>query len=283
MYNRTKHSTRTTKKLCGILLFFKLFGFDPYSESASTNTCLIIYSIIRICVTFLPYNTNDLEEHFSFYLTEMVMQVVHSGLFVGYLVFALESLFYRKVLNSFYTKYDELEVTYLPGNHSDRRVFNVRLKMAVFIFLMTFISGQCFYHEWKIDVYSIILFFYTLSSIVRCAQFVVYVEMIYIKLFDLCDELTYLKENEIIFKLYNKLHQNLFETKLENCRESYGKIHELVLDINQCFGWSLLCIVVEMFCILTSNGYWTYLVLLEKAPGTIYREAFLKLFHYYFY
>lgn len=276
MYNRP---LRITQKLGGIILFFKLFGFHPYSRSTSTNTCLVIYSILRICISFLSFEKNDkVERRFVFYLTELVMQIVYGGLFVGYVVFSLESFVYRKVLSSFYTKYDKLEETCVPGRNSNGRVFLIRLKMSIFIFLIIFLSAQALYHkfdiDFHIDVHDILMMVYTFNGIVRCAQFVVHVELIHLKLFDLHDQLVVLKENEMTFKLYNKLQKNFFEKKLENCRDIYGKIYDLVLDINQCFGWSVLCIVVEIFYSLTSNAYWTCLVLLDEAPGSLICESF---------
>lgn len=271
MYN-SKAPSRTIKHLRGIFLFFKVFGFLPYSESTSTNTGLILYSILKICFLSLSLKKNLLHSRFSFYLTELVMYIVYGGLLVGYVVFILESFFYRKVLYTFYKKYDSLEETHLPGNYSNKRLFDLRFKMGIFIILMFFISDQILREGLHIEAHGILTMTFSYHGIARCAQFVVHVELIYIKLSDLYEQLNFLKENEMTFKLYNKFHPNLLGTKLENCRESYGKIYELVLDVNLCFGWSILSIIVQLFYTLTSDAYWTWMVVMNGFPGTVFCE-----------
>lgn len=148
--------------------------------------------------------------------------------------------------------------------HHNRETRNLTRHLLLNVFMMTFTSMLYVFSRMWTSPNLLIACIATFTEYVyelKCLQLEIYLKMIdhRMKLM-----ISYFLQNmksdkldeqlSILFKIGSSRVERLITLKMV-----YSKLWRVTVMLNDCFGWSLLIIVIIMFISLTTNSYWLVL------------------------
>lgn len=263
-----------------ICLFFKFFGFFPYSKSNCITIFLIILSLFYIAVgpcmlvdiLFFPRST-DYESKIDetaeyFMLVGYVMsQMISNG----------QALFTSRIQQKLYKMFNGIDYLILRLDQTkdysaERHWIFIKLFLIAFISLVVPVTQII--KAYRSDSKTMSLLFFLPLLRLRCIQFMFFTDNIKIKLTVLNEQVVKINlrnpnadRNIVTSDFFNDVKSiDYILSKIYVMKTIHGKVWRTAETINDCFGLSLLFIISHCFATLTVEAYWCYFSFFGKNP-----------------
>lgn len=261
LLNFINHSKSLTmdKRISKILLFFYFCGFascipDDYSAKQKyfySKKILILLLILRVgCISVIAYsafvwvNIFHDTEGLMVDIIDKVDFVMQIGTHLGIL------------LHAFFTKRKQQELyRQLQGTNNS---YTDKVLQAFYSYLLI---------NLLLEAFSIFIFFYNGIFLYYWLHFIVSANIIRFRLIQQKFYVDML--HGLLLTLYERLNQTVANNRIsrdsevlvnvEENRCFYSKITDLKKLVNDCFGYSLIMILVVYFVDIITNLYWVYL------------------------
>ncbi|XP_055845239.1 putative gustatory receptor 39b [Episyrphus balteatus] len=251
-------------------LVCKFFCLAPISSNIHTQRFLYTYSLITIfCLilaTAFSFSINVFGE--GYIVSSLATSVVFLSGIIGHITTVLESLLKRKEHESFFGRLQELEDIFRLKLQHRIQVGFYRKKLLwkySILSILIVVSLTAYIYIISVRDYQGYFWSASLSVIVARIRFIqvsIYVDLISFQ-FDsmnlLLKQITKSRiqhKNRILEEDYDLIDntERIFVLKL-----IYTKLNDLVICLNEAFGWSILTLTVYFSLDLTCNIYWLFL------------------------
>lgn len=260
-----------TENYSKYIAIFRLCGFSPVFKTKRyrmlmVNLLRLFYICLVSLVVAIYFILMDQKELTEKSLNKLTTKSLFFTIIFTIFVNLLEADLTKKSHTYLFNKINEVdhlirERLCMNINYKEeKRMLNKKLGVSIFVCLVT--SSTTFINDdqnTKELIRTIISGFCNLFLAIRCLQYFFYINIIHLRLIILIKSLKSILIIPKISTLYCEGYdnQNCFSTtkKIKYTKHIFGIIHQLTNTINDCFGWSLLSIMMSFFMNFTLNGY----------------------------